>query len=785
MKKVAIFLVILLPFPFLFAQIKKSERHLPSEVKIEPNSKNIKWTLANPYGIQMDEAGDIWHAGKVVDALVIKAGGLIAASETSGIYLIAENGNSISLSRDWDNPNVQCLAYGPDNESHVYAGCSNKGIKGTPPLLYVTDISKKVPLLQPWKVIKVPAETGSIHQILVQPKLRRILLACDGGVYWSKIPKGNSADVYNWNRASGLPQGAFFGITAGPQNSVIVSPLKANISTGHFGIFYGLWKNTAADTASINFNRSIIKGFNEHNMGRASIVSFESNPVIAYALSMDGNGTPNAILRSENGGKSWTRTVGNISCPWVSGDKNIANREITGNDEAGGIIHRITVSKRDPNLISFGNLWAYYSLDGGNNWEFIGGCDWRQVPALHPDVHAVQFDHNDRMIILSDGGIATTSDFGKTVNSHYNQKLTNLQWYSTYVTRNFYGRFDVSYQIPGLLGGGLQDNGNVYSIIEPVPTPWKHLDGGDGGAGMFMRTGNFIRANMNTSIMWNSKWNSVSKSLSGAEIIPFRDSRKLPWVHFNLVGLQCDVVNSPQFRNASGQLMYVVAGQPGMLYGLFANPDGSDLHWELVASWLNKGERVDAVASATGKQVFISINGLNGTRVWRITPSQKEISKLGGGIGSGFESGIIDELGNMPEAILPNSTEDTKQLLINRLFAESDKVLYALHNNYNTGKGAVLRTDDGGITWLKLTGLPDEGFYGLETDWTVNPNIVYVCTDKRVYRSKDAGKFWTVASQGLPERPHCADLSFVIDPDGSRYLYLSTYGWSVWRAKLN
>lgn len=749
--------------------------------------RRINWQLANPYGIAINPAIDAWHAGRVSDVLVNRGGGVIAAAPTGGVWVLHDTGAAYSVSQTWDNPDVECLAFGPDDENHIYAGCSTASSPGATTVLYETDVSKKLPLVQPWKELAVPGGVGGVHQIAVLKKARIIVLACDGGIYWSSIPTPGGA--YNWEQATGLPGGPFFGVAEGPRNTVVASGWRADPASGRYGIFYGALAPRDLKTSELSMKRAGIKGFDEKQMSTTSVASCQSQPNNLYALSMDDKGTPNAVLRSTDGGKTWNGCGVPLDYPKTDlGPQTITNVKLVGNAASGGRVHRINVSPVNPELVAFGLLNAYYSADGGSSWKILGGWDWQtKCPSLHSDVHAVCFDPNDetgqRMLVASDGGVAVTADIGKTVVGNYNEKLANLQWYSTFVTRNFYGRFDVSYRVPGLIGGGLQDNGNAYALVEPDAKPWRQLDGGDGGAGMFLRTGNFLRANMNSAVMWNSTWAPAKEELVGREAVPVRDRFKST-PDWTPVGLQCDNVNSPDFRNAAGQLMYTVAGLKGKIFGLFANANGTDLHWELVAAWPAPFDQViHSLASASGKLIYVAIGGPAGTvgpkglQVLRVTPS------LGGM--DGFTLGKVEWLGGLPSELEIKAGVDPSPFVINRLLAESDTVLYGLYNSYSTGIGAVLRTDDGGVTWRKMAGLPDEAFYGIETDWTTAPKTIFVCSDKRVYVSRNGGKTWAVAARGLPERPHCADLSFVINPDGRRYLYLSTYGWSVWRAELD
>lgn len=78
------------------------------------NQLGVQWELANPYGIAIDEANDVWHAGHVTDLLELDGGesGLLVATETGGVWTISTNGMTVPLSDGWDKPNVNCLASG-------------------------------------------------------------------------------------------------------------------------------------------------------------------------------------------------------------------------------------------------------------------------------------------------------------------------------------------------------------------------------------------------------------------------------------------------------------------------------------------------------------------------------------------------------------------------------------------------------------------------------------------------------------------------------------------------
>jgi hypothetical protein len=95
-----------------------------------------------------------------------------------------------------------------------------------------------------------------------------------------------------------------------------------------------------------------------------------------------------------------------------------------------------------------------------------------------------------------------------------------------------------------------------------------------------------------------------------------------------------------------------------------------------------------------------------------------------------------------------------------------------LGGNSNVARGIGLQTDG-------------EAFTALAVDREASPPTLFAATDNRVFVSRDLGDTWALASRGLPKRPHCT--SFAIGApreNGGRYLYLGTYGRSVWQARL-
>jgi len=46
----------------------------------------FNWSLANPYGIPVDDGGSVWHAGCVRDVVITRSGATLAASDSGGVW---------------------------------------------------------------------------------------------------------------------------------------------------------------------------------------------------------------------------------------------------------------------------------------------------------------------------------------------------------------------------------------------------------------------------------------------------------------------------------------------------------------------------------------------------------------------------------------------------------------------------------------------------------------------------------------------------------------------------
>ena len=97
--------------------------------------------------------------------------------------------------------------------------------------------------------------------------------------------------------------------------------------------------------------------------------------------------------------------------------------------------------------------------------------------------------------------------------------------------------------------------------------------------------------------------------------------------------------------------------------------------------------------------------------------------------------------------------------------------------------GYILRYVHG--LWDMILGLlPTTYCSSIAADRTEDGLTLYAATGRGVFASSDGGEWWTNESDGLPADPYCCDLRVVRQQGSPPYLYLTTYGRSLWRAEI-
>lgn len=740
-----------------------------------PEAPSLYWHQADTQSILIDDQRDVWHAGIVKDILVtVPNGTVLVATDSGGVWSVSDTGTGIPL-LDADKPDMWCLAPGPDGEQHIYAG----GVG-----LYETDVSDSLPLLA-WNEIPLTDinnnAIGTVYRMVVSAVTRRIVLATSSGVYWSEIKAAPVSDgcvagclaalfgikskpaprpPYVWTPAKGLPSGGYSGAAMGPRTgyretpSVAVAAWGLNPKTGLYGLFYGTWDASG----DLVFKRADVRGVDATGMCYTPIAVCENFPARMYASASDSNGDFFVMLTSVDAGAHWSPVAGAVE-GGPDGPKTLTDLCKGQGNDGGRPNNTLAVGPISPGRIAFGWVGGpFFSENSGATFTLIADGydpnpgDKTKYEHLHADFHAFHFDRNDpdgqRVFIGSDGGIVRSDDLGGSFVSRYNQRLLNLQLLGTTALREWWGTLGVSPTVPGLLGAGSQDNGNLWCRVKQNSSPWVYFGGGDGNLMAFLQNGQVIHFDNGENKPQQDTWTGNGFHAEG--VIPYVENHELHAPVFEPVG-------QPNYRNDKGQLLWGVAGYQSFVYGLFAEDNGGGMHWEYMGSPPIGLNVVTAVSSRDGHTIFV---GVSGGRMFRLDPPD-----------------IFPK--EMPVTPLPSPDGDPKRV-INRIVMAHAGLAFASYNG--DGSGSVLRWT--GHAWDKtLGGFPNETIYAMELDVSDELPVLYIVTDNKVYGSADFGLTWSDVSAGLPRRPHGSDLRYAQDQDG-HYLYLSTFGRSVWVANL-
>lgn len=784
---------------------------------------SVQWTLANPLTIQMDDSGMAWNGGAARDLVALDADRVLVATDTGGIWMLNRDGTSLAVA-DLDHPDFWCISKGLHGDKHFYAG----GAK-----LYETDLSKPLPLLS-WREIPVTwieqsvdplgkpwtNYPNNIYRILVLREDKRIVLATTDGVVWADIPpapeppKGCCAwfwppkppPVYQWKAAIGLgyhTQGCL-GLAMGSPRQ---GELDRTIAVASWGskpksgleplqFYFGEWQGNELVLKKSTMRS--VEGIDRNKARATTMASCDAHADRMYAISSNEDGIPEMMWRSKDNGLSWDPFKPELTNP------NTVTFEVAAGNQgnsSGRACNCIAVSRQKPEIVVVGwRAGAFFvSEDEGRTFR---RTDTEFSVHTHADVHSVYFDPTDlageRLFMAHDGGISMAPKLGSDntlFESMYNRQLSTLQ-FQTSPSRMFFGGAAANPAQNGVLIGGLQDNGVVTCSVQPTLEPWNEFDTGDGFQTTFLRNGQALYNNNDETltpqigIVRHAFWNVAAKVLSMEEYIPVsKNDPQMPYA----AGLPSapgetvvfSPVPKPGWTNREGEPMFAVAGKRSSIYGLFYSAMGTKPHWEFLARFpLNDLLTEDdikaknwepwnilAVASLDGNVIYLGVRG--GRLI------------------------VFDQRTRVAQEItvpLRNNPYGDKGTEINKIAVANDQLAFATYNinrartagaSYSRYlKGYVLRIIPPHSEVLK--DLPVEAYYSVEVAREPEYESLYASTDDRVYVSRDPGKHlgdtWKIASNGLPRRAHCGDLSYVVQPNGERWLYLSTYGRSYWKA---
>src|SRR5262249_10242324 len=78
----------------------------------------LGWAPASDFAIARDPAKNAWLSGHVNAIIPVSDGAVLVGTQMGGVWAVMKTGQAFPHSNDWDNPDVTCLAGGPNGLNH-------------------------------------------------------------------------------------------------------------------------------------------------------------------------------------------------------------------------------------------------------------------------------------------------------------------------------------------------------------------------------------------------------------------------------------------------------------------------------------------------------------------------------------------------------------------------------------------------------------------------------------------------------------------------------------------
>jgi len=657
---------------------------------------------------------------------------LYAAGVAGGVWKSTDAGASWSITDDFMlNLAVVTLAIDPTNANVLYAGTGEGFFNGD--AMRGLGIFKSTDAGASWSqltgtVTGVPDQAFFfVNDLLISPNdSNRLYAATQFGV-WRSLDAGVSWDVVLSNPLFIADSSASNGSSTGCTELAIRSDTNPDVLLAAFGSFDtdGLFRSTdGGDTWS---QLGTAADLRNSSQGRMALAIAPSNNDVMYVCMADAGGRLVNVYRSIDGGDSWSPRVnlGSVTGPFLLSNLVFATG-CFGNSNLGQgwYDNVIAVDPVNPDIVWVGGIDLFRSDDGGQNfgiasyWYFSPG----DAEFVHADQHAVVFHPNYNgttnqvMYVGNDGGLYRTSNARAATSVEdcpFNggfDPLPQIVWTSLNngygVTQFYHGD---SAKDRDMFGGGTQDNGTLLVRSATTPNDWFEVIGGDGGY--------FAIDPSNSQIMYGEtqRFPRIRKSTDGGAnfspaVTGITDADGL-------------FITPIALDEANPNVLWTGGSRAWRTMNAAAN-------WQRVSENFPEGGILSAIAIAPSDSNVVYLGFSNGvvarsTDALAASPTWTEFTT-----GNGLSSGFLSSLAVSPDD--PN-------------------VAYCTYSTFNVPH--ILRTADGGQSWVSLDTLSASGVPDIPVHWIVvrpcNVEQLYVGTELGVFASDDTGATWVPVNNGL------------------------------------
>ena len=651
---------------------------------------------------------------------------IYTASNDGGVWKSTDGGVTFKPKTDYmPSLSMGAVALDPANPSIVYAGTGNlfDGNGSTTTLaVKAVGIYRSVDGGESWTILNPGGifSGNGVNRILVRPG-NVVLVATSNGLYRS-LNGGNSFGS-DGAASNGLPLVSGF-----------ISDLDLDVANGNtiYASILGSGVRVSTDGgATFPAGSNLFTTGNFDGSGALTNTAFiafaqsESNPQVMYVSVQAASGGVGVssylgLWRTADAGANWTRQAGADAAAVQNGTNGCQ----CGYDQTVG------VDPLNENHVFIGFQELYESTNGGANFGTAPAISRNKIHWDHheltwsPATHRAPAPAPVRMWVGTDGGIASSPDYGVNFNNVHNETIAT----------NLFTDIDIGIGNPGnhaYTAGGTQDTGTLHRnpAVPNVPsdTRWSMGINGDGG-GVKIDPNNPMR-------MFGAGNNGFIVSSDGGQTWAAQNKgfTNPPWRHI------IDQNNSDN--------MFAIEATDGAGFR-----PGNNL-WR-------------STDATTGWGTWTNIQTLpSNARAIDNTPQDPNIVWIG--MNNGNAMRVTNALSATPtftQRTLPDAAIGAiSGIAINPLNPDDVVVTYrgvcgtCAATPQNRQK-RVYRTLDSGATWSDISGtdgnpignLPNLPTHSVVFDVGTSPASIIISNDAGVLRTANNGQTWEKLGLGLP-----------------------------------
>lgn len=707
--------------------------------------------------LSWEEAGPSNFAGRVTCLLLDprNQSHLFAGSAAGGLWRTVDGGrNWKSCWPKYLNQNIGALAIDPSDSTRVIcatgeANLSSDCYPGSG--VYVTSDAgfTWIPYLaapgggplQAQARALLPRRIGSIAFWRDESQVYRVALGAVS--YDESLP----AALYVDQGPDGLLPNTSWGIRSYNCHAVVVHPTEDNImyvAIEPRGAQNGIWRSQDYGKTWEHLKHGLPAG---ELCGRISLSISPSHPSVLYAMIANtryGHGVL-GVFRTRDGGDSWHS---------IGGQHFEKESQLSYNNT-------IAVHPTHPDFAVCGALDLHLTTDGGKAWERVttgkrGSPPQRFPPNfVHNDHHAVVIDPAGWIYSGNDGGVALSEDGGKT----WHDRSSGM------VTAMFYAA-GVAQSNARIFGGGTQDNGTLIAGVPSTPD------------GPIPPPGEFTRV-LSSDGGWIEFDPTDAEHVFGStqDLSIYRHRRGEPWAAGRQLAAWKPVSISSKLITPEEQQLRGMA--------VLEIEPGRGGHKEKKKFWL--GTNRVWLTETDGRSWRPVSPSFDGSPISAIecAAENPHVMFVATSLGKIFRStdGGESWSGNLANAAIP-------QRLITRIGTHPKKASYVVVTVAASGVPGtsldqnespyahVFESDDMGVTWRPLDGLPDVVYNALAFE-TRDPFRLFVGGDSGVWMHD--GMRWASVAGNMPNVV-VSDLIFHHD---DQILTAATFGRGMWRLRVH